>query len=175
MKSSLLVASLLVAACGGGAKSTTRPSGPAPAPREVTVSTADNQFRVRVGDEVLVDVPARFDDFESVESDAFEVDGSGGRVWLAQWMGQQGEDELSREIEAWLVDASRGVILWTGKASFSNSFGECEVWTNIPEPSFADGTVTITLASGVEILEEGTDRCEGAPIARTEGAKIVLD
>ncbi len=134
----------------------------------------DNEFHVSVDDHVLVQIPARLDDFDEVAGEAMEVEGSDGRLFLAQLFSQQGEDELSREIHAWLIDASRREILWTGKATYQNSFGACEIWTDIPEPSFQNGTAIIELASGVEILEEGTDRCEGPPLVRREGARITL-
>jgi hypothetical protein len=174
----LALALLVLAGCSGSTTSATgpatAPSGLPPPPGTVKTAIYDNEFHVSVDGQVLVRIPARLDDFDDVSGEVMEVEGSNGRLFLAQLFSEQGEDEFSREIHAWLIDASRREILWTGKATYQSSFGACEIWTDIPEPSFQDGTAIIELASGVEIIEEGTDRCEGPPLSRTEGARITL-
>jgi hypothetical protein len=174
----LVFALLVLAGCGGSPKSATgpatAPSGLPPPPGKVETAIYDNEFHVSVDDRVLVQIPALLDDFDDVSGEAMEVEGSDGRLFLAQLFSERGEDEFSREIHAWLIDASRREILWTGKATYQSSFGACEIWTDIPEPSFQDGTAIIELASGVEILEEGTDRCEGPPLSRRAEARITL-
>jgi hypothetical protein len=168
-----------VAACGGSQKSSSGASGPAKSPGVVTaiIEGEPARFVVRVtrGEEskVLVDEPAPGDRFDSVTADVQEVKGTGGRVFLAQKLGEVGEDEFTREIEAWVIDAARDQVLWSGRGSYGNSFGECES-LDVPEPSFENGVLIVRIVKGVEKLEPETDRCEAVPIQRTEAARVEL-
>lgn len=164
------------------------PAAPAPAPvapapaapagnGTVTAVVENEHFIVRVAHgaatKTLVDVPAPADEYDEVSAANDPVKGSDGRVVLVQKFGERGADEFSRSIQAWIIDAARDEILWTGTGSYANSFDECETF-EVPEPSIEHGAVVVRVERGTRKLVKNTRRCRAKKVARTVEATVPL-
>lgn len=99
------------------------------------------------------------------------VEGATNRLTLVQLFCENGEDEFSRDIEAWVADKD-GKVLWTGKGSFSNSFDECQT-LDVPSARVEANTLIIVQTRGTTRVE-GSTRCEPVPMTDTPLAKIPL-
>lgn len=155
------------------------PAAPAPVTGAGTVTAAveNAHFVVRVAHgaatKTLVDVPAQADEYDQVTAASDAVQGSEGRVVLVQKFAERGEDEFSRSIQAWIIDAARDEILWTGTGSYANSFDECET-LDVPAPSIENGAVVVRVERGTKKLVKGSKRCRATKIERTVEATLPL-
>jgi hypothetical protein len=172
---------LLVAACGGKGKGAAGPSARYDTPGTVTAAVEGHpsRFVVRIthdnGDlNVLVNVPAAVEKFDQVTADVSEVQGSEGRLFLVQMFSEVGEDEFTRDIEVWVIDALRDAVLWTGAGTYNNSFGECETLNDVPEPTMEGRELVVRLAKGTEKIEPTSERCESVPLEHNEVVRVEL-
>lgn len=168
---SLALITTLVAACASS-KPATKIAASNRTPGVVTAAVEGGRFTIVVqhGDKVfgLVDEPAEEDRFDQVTAVQDAVDGTNGRVVIAQMFQEAGEDEFSRAISLWVVDAATSEILWRGKGSFSNYIDEC-VKTDVPWARL-EGNVLV-----VEREEEASEGCDQPKsLTKTEITRVTL-
>ena len=83
----------------------------------------------------------------------------------------------SREIEAWVIDAARDRILWSGKGTYQNGSESCEM-LDVPEPAVEKGVLIVRYARGTvgaPTPAPCAQDCRPAPLRQVELARIPLE
>ena len=121
----------------------------------------------------VVDIAAPVEQYDEVKAVTRVVDRSHGRVVLAQKFREVGDDEFSRDIQAWLIDAVHDKVLWTGTGVYSNSFGECESF-DVPEAIVEGNQLVVRALRGTARLVKRSKRCGPGKRKTTVEARIPL-